>query len=171
VVAASKRRQRVLASIGFSPQPLVRYGKMHFMGHAWVRLPYMQKLSRSCASGDLPDKQGLHYCNNAYMHRAGFLTVLGYAAWGGKKRIWPNACSALVEFCTNGNSRSLQYMEDFRVRIATVFLSFKLGRRHFSATWLRSSTCKRQASSHISRRKEKSVERRTYPRLHPFRKI
>jgi hypothetical protein len=41
-----------------------------------------------------------------------------------------------VRFSANRNSRSLQYMEEFRARIATVSPSLTFGRHHFSAIWL-----------------------------------
>jgi hypothetical protein len=42
---------------------------------------------------------------------------------------------APVRFWADGNSRSLQYMEEFGARIATVSPSLTFG-RHFSAIWL-----------------------------------
>lgn len=51
------------------------------------------------------------------MHRAGLLTVLGYAAWGEKERIRLNLCSAPVKLSANRNSRSLRYLTEFGAKI------------------------------------------------------
>jgi hypothetical protein len=95
----------------------------------------MQELSRLPCTKRFACKQGLHSCNTVYLHHVGLLTVLGYAAWSGKERIRPNVCSAPVKFSANGNSRSLQYLEEFGARIAMVSLTLTFGRRHFSGIW------------------------------------
>jgi len=43
---------------------------------------------------------------------------------------------APVWFSANGNSRSLQYMEEFGARIAMLPSSLTFGRHHFSTIWL-----------------------------------
>jgi hypothetical protein len=54
---------------------------------------------------------------------------------GWKERIRPNACSAPVKLSANGNSRSLQYLEEFGARTAMVSLILTFGRRHFGGIW------------------------------------
>ena len=109
---------------------------MHGSGY-----PACRSWAVSCALGDLLDKQGLHSCNNAYLHRAGPFTVLGYAAWGEKERIRPNVYSVRVKFSANRNSRSLQYLEKFGARIAMVSLILTTGRRHSSGIWFTLQLC------------------------------
>jgi hypothetical protein len=55
--------------------------------------------------------------------------------WEGTHMVERVQC-APVKFSANGNSHSLQYMEEFGARIAMVSLSLTFGSHHFSAIWL-----------------------------------